>query len=261
MLAEAIVKLEKLVHDGIQVFPGTQQIGGHTYAPRPVHLVPEVVTKYPAPLAIHTLAGVIDYLRENRDELKLEQLVVHVESPKLVKVVDRIEGDTVRQRVTYVTASADVLGETAKGPQFEFGTYHKPDTFLIGLLALFEATEERDALVRAVGNITASEVKQAHDDGITQQVIGRQGVSLAENIVVSPIQVLRPFRTFRDLRQQPESPFLFRAKRGENGELPTVALFEADGGKWRLEAIEAIATKLQGGLGEDRKTENIAVLA
>jgi hypothetical protein len=260
MLQAFVEKIESLVSSGIQKFPEVKALNGHDYTPRPVHIVPEVVVKYPAPLAIHTLAGVIDYLRENRDQLNLEQIVVHVESPKVVKVVDRVEGDTVRQRVTHVTASADVLGETAKGPQFEFGTYHKPDTFLIGLLALFEGTEERDALVRAVGNITASEVKQAHDDGITQQVIGRQGVSLAENIVVSPIQALRPFRTFRELRQ-PESPFLFRAKRGEGGELPTVALFEADGGKWRLEAIEAIATRLQGGLGESPKTENIAVLA
>lgn len=260
MLAEAISKLEKLIHDGIQLFPATQEIDGHVYAPRPVYLVPEVVTKYPAPFAIHTLAGVVDYLRENRDQLELEQLVVHVESPTVVRVVDRIEGDVTRFRTSYVVANAEVVGATARGPQFEFGAYHRPDTFLIGLLALFVPTPERDELVRVIGNLQGDQVQQATDDGVSQQVTVRSGVSLVAHKVVRPIQVLRPYRTFREV-EQPESPFLLRIQRIEGDvNLPKVALFEADAGTWRLEAIEGVAGFLRKGL-EIAKLDAVAVLA
>ena len=39
---------------------------------------------------------------------------------------------------------------------------------------------------------------------------------------------------------QPVSPFVLRLRGGGNGSLPSCALFEADGGKWRLAAIENV---------------------
>jgi len=66
--------------------------------------------------------------------------------------------------------------------------------------------------------------------------------------------VLRPYRTFLEI-EQPASAFVFRLRRGREGELPTCALFEADGGRWKLEAIERIRDYLKEQLSE------IAVIA
>jgi len=52
------------------------------------------------------------------------------------------------------------------------------------------------------------------------------------NIKVPNPVVLAPFRTFREIAQ-PESKFVFRMQQG-----PRCALFEADGGAWRLEAMK-----------------------
>jgi hypothetical protein len=55
---------------------------------------------------------------------------------------------------------------------------------------------------------------------------------------------LAPFRTFTEV-EQPASDFIFRAKQMKPDSLPQLALFEADGGKWRLAAIENIAAFLR----------------
>jgi hypothetical protein len=47
-----------------------------------------------------------------------------------------------------------------------------------------------------------------------------------------------PFRTFREL-DQPEGEFLLRLRSGA-GDLPMVALYQAEGIAWELTAIESI---------------------
>ena len=74
----------------------------------------------------------------------------------------------------------------------------------------------------------------------------------AEAAVPNPV-TLAPFRTFRDVAQ-PASLFVLRVQGG--GETPNVALFEADGGAWRLAAIENIKKWL-----EENITGEVEVLA
>ncbi len=63
---------------------------------------------------------------------------------------------------------------------------------------------------------------------------------------------LRPYRTFAEV-EQPASQFVFRIN--QNAQM---ALFEADGGKWRLEAINNIANYLKESLVLQ---DNITILA
>lgn len=59
-----------------------------------------------------------------------------------------------------------------------------------------------------------------------------------ESSKTEPMIKLSPYRTFREI-EQPESLFLLRMKR-ERGGVPYVALFEADGGQWKHDAITKI---------------------
>jgi hypothetical protein len=66
--------------------------------------------------------------------------------------------------------------------------------------------------------------------------------------VPNPVR-LAPFRTFRDVFEQPESAFVLRVKKTPT--LPEVGLFEADGGEWRLTAIDRVRAWLVGRLPTD----------
>jgi hypothetical protein len=64
--------------------------------------------------------------------------------------------------------------------------------------------------------------------------------------VVNPRVTLKPFRTFREA-EQPSSDFIFRVKADEiKGNL--CALFEADGGYWKIAAMQNVRTWLQNKL-------------
>ena len=65
-----------------------------------------------------------------------------------------------------------------------------------------------------------------------------------EMVVPNPV-LLKPYRTFIEV-QQPESAFIFRMQDG-----PRAALFEADGGAWRIEAMENIRAYLAKELKEE----------
>ncbi|HUW08460.1 MAG TPA: hypothetical protein VM537_01965, partial [Anaerolineae bacterium] len=82
---------------------------------------------------------------------------------------------------------------------------------------------------------------------VSQTVSVRRGMSQTTQVVVPNPVTLKPYRTFREI-DQPESPFLLRARNPKNEEgVPEFALFEADGGAWRLTAVERIKDYLAGG--------------
>lgn len=100
-------------------------------------------------------------------------------------------------------------------------------------------------LAKLAGNATAETVVTLVDDGITQMVSMKTGAHMEDTQAVKGLVKLAPWRTFRDV-DQPASDFIFRVKK--NGDVPQFALFEADGGAWKLEALDNIARKLSSGL-------------
>ena len=86
------------------------------------------------------------------------------------------------------------------------------------------------------------------DDGISQAVQSRKGIALVENVPIPSVVELQPYRVFREI-DQPLSPFIVRA-RAKDGSPPSVALFEAGGEQWRLEAMQRIKTFLREHLPE-----------
>ena len=127
----------------------------------------------------------------------------------------------------------------ADTPFLEFGKYMPYENMMIALKSKFVPTDERDELVKLLGTITEENRTAISDDGFTQSVNVKQGIALVGNKAVNPIVKLKPFRTFVEV-DQPESEFLVRLRQG--GE---VALFEADGGAWKLEARHNIAEYLR----------------
>jgi hypothetical protein len=196
------------------------------YKPEPAHPAPKA-----AVLKVATLGALRDYLKANRDELKRESLLVHIETPNRVTVGSALRSPA-RDRELYITAEAeDMTGGFV-------GKYQSCEDFNIGLQVRFVDVDQRASLLQAVSSVRIQQSAEAIDDGISQTVEARAGAVLkSHQTLPNPVQ-LTPFRTFRDILQ-PSSPFVLRAQVVE-GKLPNLALLEADGSTWKLTAIERV---------------------
>lgn len=103
---------------------------------------------------------------------------------------------------------------------------------------------DRERLMELVGTLVEQQVVITKDDGVSQGVEVRTEMMIKKEVAPRLVW-LNPYRTFRDL-VQPGSPFLLRVRAGEDKPgRPTLALFETDGGVWRLTAMKAVAENLR----------------
>lgn len=176
-------------------------------------------------IKVNSLTGLVDYLKSKFDDAAFSGVMVHVVSENQVKLVSNILEDSGRE--IYMVAEAF-------SPKFNFGQWYDVENFIIAMQSCFVPNEDSVRLLRVVGNIKEENIRQSGDDGVSQQVTAKTGIATVENIKVPNPIILAPFRTFVEI-SQPESKFVFRMQQG-----PKCALFEADGGAWRLEAMKEI---------------------
>jgi len=235
--AEALQKLREIITAGDA---GTMfEVHGRQYSSKALRLVPKEIR--PAPLLLHTLSGLMQYAAAGPGaEVGSAQRAFVVVGPETVKLIGPANGDD-GERDIYAVATLD-----EKLLQFRFGQYMDPETFLIALQTLFVDSEDRRLVLQLAGGVKAERVLELADDGVSQTVSVRKGISGTAQVVVPNPVTLKPYRTFREI-DQPESPFLLRARKPKDEEsVPEFALFEADGGAWRLTAVEAIKAYLDG---------------
>lgn len=198
-------------------------------------------------LMLHTLTGLVDYLGRNVDALTKSNLMVHVVNAVTVRLVSTIVGESATpvRPVIVEVGFASLIG----GLAFSFGQYMDPESFNVALQTLFIEDDQRAALLKVVGTVRDEKAESYTDDGVTQGVMAQVGTKLAFTAMPNPV-TLRPFRTFREI-EQPASKFVLRAKGGGEGKPPQLALFEADGGNWKLTAIASVREYLTGKLPTD----------
>lgn len=208
-------------------------------------------------IQVATLGAVRDYLKANRDELDLSKLMVHVETPNRV-AIGSVLRTPARDREVFLVATAVDMTEGF------VGKFLSTDEFNIGLQVRFlppigehDVTNQRNALIQMVSSIRTEQSTEATDNGLSQTLEARAGVVMKSHTQLPNPVTLTPFRTFRDILQ-PSSPFVLRAQ-AEAGELPELCLFEADGGTWKLTAIERIHNWLKTELASI--TPDVAILA
>lgn len=189
--------------------------------------------------ALHmtTLSGLVDYIKANIDVMA-DRMIVHVVSPTEVRLLSSLNAD--RERECLVEVKAEL-------PVFQFGKYLGAEDFLINIRSKFIQNEGAVALLRFAGTTEAGTVANYADDGISQSATVKRGIAGKETeLVPNPVK-LRPYRTFTEVTQ-PESEFIFRMKNFDNE--AGCALFEADGGAWKREAMQNIKKHLEFELSE-----------
>lgn len=231
--------IEKIVELGA---PNIHVEGGYSYTDKKLNVIeePRVST-----LTFHTLDGLVYSLLAEHKEFN-GPLLINVKDEASVIVYSAISVID-RQREVPYKVSAEIF-------RIPFDQRLDYETMMITLKSKFVETPELLELVKLLGTITEENSAQLSDDGFTQTVVVRKGIALKDNKAVNPIVKLKPYRTFNEV-EQPESQFLLRLSEGGY-----VALYEADGGAWKLQARRNVADYLKEALADLIKEGSVIVV-
>ncbi len=191
---------------------------------------PEV--ELPARYSVDTLEALVKLIR-TEGVAQAPLLYVRVDSARRVMV------DTTYTHKEYAEFSRLPLYEAVSDvPSISVNESISQERAIVELQSLYAITEDRDYLLSLLSRIDVNQGVSSVDNGISQEVSVKTGAVLKEQQTVQPIVHLQPYRTFLEV-EQPASDFLLRLdKEGRP------ALFEADGGAWKLEAKRNIAAYL-----------------
>lgn len=215
---------------------------GYEYCDKELKVVktPKVET-----IRLHTLSGLVQVLRKEHINFDAP-VIVNVDCEEYVRVYSAIDNVDRGREIPY-----DVTAELIEIP---FNRRLDYETMMITLKSKFVETTELLELVKLLGTITEENSATASDDGFSQSVVVRKGIAMKEGKVVKPIVKLKPYRTFSEV-DQPESEFLVRLSDGAQ-----VALYEADGGAWKLQARRNVAEYLKANLTELIESGEVIVI-
>lgn len=225
-----IVKdIQKIIEENIRVV----EINGEKYSNQDLRLIRQ--TDKASQIEFNDLSSIVSMIKNEADRFKLP-LYINIENEGRVSVLTSM--DEHKGRENPYEAVYD-------NKTFRFGSYYSYEDFVIALRSQFVLNEDTQSLLEALKKISNSNSVETEDDGITQKVTMQQGASLASTAKVAPIRKLKPFRVFNEV-EQPASEFLFRIRGGDS-----YALYEADGGAWKIEAKNNIKTYFTEELAEE----------
>ncbi|MDA8141088.1 MAG: hypothetical protein M0036_20785 [Desulfobacteraceae bacterium] len=204
--------------------------------------------KQPEALVFHTLSGLVEFIDSQSNGagynlIDLSSAAVQVSDYKSVRLIGPIQSDNDNERFSFAKAILDVDG-------FKFGTWFDLEMFVIALQSQFVVSKEIEKILQVIGNLASERVRTQKDSGFTQSVQVKVGITLKSEVEIKNPIVLRPWRTFREA-VQPTSACVLRLRESKEG--IECALWESDGGAWRLEAVKAVAEWIKANLASSIK--------
>lgn len=227
--------------------PFTFEFAGRQFCSAELHEIrPEV--DFPARYSVDTLDALVKLIRTEGAHYS-PLLYVRVDSARRVVV------DTTYTGAEWAAFTRAPLYEAVTDvPSITVNQNMNQDRAVIELQSLYAVTDDRDYLLALLSRIDVNQGVSSVDNGISQEVSVRTGAVLKEQQTVQPIVRLQPYRTFLEV-EQPASDFLLRLdKEGRP------ALYEADGGAWKLEAKRSIAAYLGEQLADLVESGNVVVM-
>jgi hypothetical protein len=129
----------------------------------------------------------------------------------------------------------------AKTKEFPYGRPLSMEDFVLNIQVCFAESEDKTELLSAVSRVVQNSQVVQEDDGITQTLEIKSGVSLKENKRISPVRNLEAYRSFPGFAS-PTAPFLFRAHKDEKG--VKFSLTDMAGDNWIGATIESLREEL-----------------
>ena len=228
--------------------PYMMEANGHTFCSKA--LVEVKADEYaPTAYEVDTLDALVKLILTEGLTLG-RRLYARVDSARKVTVTTTYNGGELRnpyQRFPLYEAVSDV-------PVVTIGYSMSQEQAIVELQSLYAVTPDRDYLLSLLSRIDVNQGVSSMDNGISQEVSVKTGAVLKEQTMVQPIVHLQPYRTFLEV-EQPASDFLLRLDKEGHP-----ALYEADGGAWKLEAKRSIAAYLAEKLADQVERGDVVVL-
>lgn len=166
----------------------------------------------PCQISVSGLDSIVKLLRNELDMFDNLPMFVRVDGARKVSVFSTYDSEMCRDSL--YEAACDV-------PGFQEG-FREQEKAIIELRSKFMPGEGVDYLLDLLSRINKENGVTTRDNGVSQEVEARQGISLKALVQVKPRISMRPYRTFLEV-EQPESEFILRLDEDGN-----VGLFEAD---------------------------------
>jgi len=221
----------------------TYEIHGDTYSDRELHRVAPYVAR-PASIEVNGLDSIVKLVKNELEPLVDLPLFIRVEGPRRVSVFSTLDGDMKRN---------DLYRAVCDAPDFRAG-FREQEAAIIELRSAFIPNEGTEYLLDLLSRICKDESVSSEDNGVSQNVTARQGISLKTIERLKTRIPLIPYRTFTEI-EQPESEFILRLD--DKGR---VGLIEADGGKWKMTAKERIKAYFEEALAEEVSSNFVIVM-
>lgn len=242
MLKEALQYVTRLATDSQEII--VKDINGETYVKGDAHRIP---TDMASKMRLNSLDSTVDYIKDCISGCKFVlPYVVNVG----YKEIDVYSGLNERLEHNVLIETTPLL------PRISFDHWMDMESFVIQLKTCFVETDNLNKLVAIVSSITDESKVSMEDDGFGLKVSQVSGTTIKkpEEFQINPIVRLAPYRTFTELTQ-PESRFLLRVRDGGK-----MALYEADGGMWKLEAQRNTSDYLREALAEEIANGTVVVV-
>ena len=236
MLKEFVEKLVSLKDNKLY------EIHGETYSDNSLIRIEKHIDR-PRELCVYSLDSLVELIK-SESHLVGKKVYVQIEAYNKVNVFTTYD-DTFKRDFLY--------NAVYDGPKVDFGWKSHEET-MIKLRSNYVHNEGIDYLLNILSRITDENSITSRDNGITQEVEARRGVSLASKEVIKPKVSLIPYRTFLEAKQ-PESEFLVRLREGGQ-----IGLFEADGGMWQLTAKQNIKEYFDSHLKDLIENDTVVVM-
>lgn len=223
--------------------PNIRDIGGVQWTDKPLTKVENV--KSLDKVSFYTLTSLVEYLKSEVDVPNdfIHHIFINVASPEHISVYSEVNKDNYYSRTAIAEVKAMLpvvkIGQWVSQP--EFCIMLRTNFIDNGLITTGDTSQfdtDRDALISVASNIISGSVEQYEDTGMSQKATLKTGIQESEDKLLPDKVTLRPYRTFLEV-EQPKSEFLFRAENSKYDGV-TLSLHEADGGKWKLDAMTSI---------------------
>lgn len=210
-----------------QLSSTVKEIDGRKYSVVSLH---EIRKPKPESLKVESLSSLAEYISNKPDGITPDKAIVHVVDPIKVSLKSNLRADDFFQRDLLMTAEYETKG-------FRFDTFMMLEPFIIGLQANFIMDDNLKSFLEKISVISDVRETTVSDSGVHQEVLTKSGVVTKGNAKVDSQISLTPRRTFPEVDQVLQQ-FVVRIQK--QGESLNIGLFEADGGAWKIQAMQNI---------------------
>jgi hypothetical protein len=187
-------------------------------------------TRRSEPLELSTLEGLMVYARRQP-----ECTLVVVNEQEVTLYEEYSQADA-----RHVLRAKAVVRGVFEDDQWRLGRWYALEDVVIALQTRFQPTAIRSGVLDLLSRVRNEAVRIDENDGATQVVTVRKGVTVNMTVPVPNPVILQGYRTFHEVDPQPEGAYVLRVRNRATDGSVEAALFEADGGAWKVRAIEGI---------------------